>query len=143
MVKKLLILILALVYLSPAEDLSYNRFFLVDRIFLMPFVFKYADDLGLDEEQMERIKAFVRENEKEVERNIKILRYMEKKAKLMILNGENTKELREVLTDISMVKMELSLLNAKSVRFLRDVLTPEQFGKLRDIVAIRLFEFQQ
>ncbi len=143
MVKKLLILILALVYLSPAEDLSYNRFFLVDRIFLMPFVFKYADDLGLDEEQMERIKAFVRENEKEVERNIKILRYMEKKAKLMILNGEDTKELREVLTDISMVKMELSLLNAKSVRFLRDVLTPEQFGKLRDIVAIRLFEFQQ
>ncbi len=143
MVKKLLILLLALVYLSPAEDLSYNRFFLVDRIFLMPFVFKYADDLGLDEEQMERIKAFVRENEKEVERNIKILRYMEKKAKLMILNGEDTKELREVLTDISMVKMELSLLNAKSVRFLRDVLTPEQFGKLRDIVAIRLFEFQQ
>jgi len=143
MAKRLMILLLLLAGLTLAEDASYNRFFLVDRIFLMPFVFKYADDLGLDEEQMERIRAFVRENEREVERNIRILRYMEKKAKLMILNGENTKELREVLTDISMVKMELSLLNAKSVKFLRDVLTPEQFGKLRDIVAIRLFEFQQ
>jgi len=141
--RKTAVLLSLLVSLSFGEDLSYNRFFLVDRIFLMPFVFKYADDLGVDENQMERIRAFVRENEREIERNIKILRYMEKKAKLMILNGEDGDKLRELLSDISAVKMELSLLNARSVRFLKEVLTPEQFGRLRDIALVRLFEFQQ
>ncbi len=141
--RKTAVLLSLLASLSFGEDLSYNRFFLVDRIFLMPFVFKYADDLGVDEEQMERIKAFVKENEREIERNIKILRYMEKKAKLMILNGEDNDKLRELLTDISTVKRELSLLNAKSVRFLKEVLTPEQFDRLRNIALVRLFEFQQ
>ncbi|HHJ64437.1 MAG TPA: hypothetical protein ENJ61_05960 [Aquifex aeolicus] len=141
--RKTAVLLSLLASLSFGEDLSYNRFFLVDRIFLMPFVFKYADDLGVDEEQMERIKAFVKENEREIERNIKILRYMEKKAKLMILNGEDGDKLRELLTDISTVKRELSLLNAKSVRFLKEVLTPEQFDRLRNIALVRLFEFQQ
>ena len=141
--RKTAVLLSLLASLSFGEDLSYNRFFLVDRIFLMPFVFKYADDLGVDEEQMERIKAFVKENEREIERNIKILRYMEKKAKLMILNGEDGDKLRELLTDISTVKRELSLLNAKSVRFLKEVLTPEQFERLRNIALVRLFEFQQ
>lgn len=143
MMRKTAVLLSLLASLSFGEDLSYNRFFLVDRIFLMPFVFKYADDLGVDEEQMERIKAFVKENEREIERNIKILRYMEKKAKLMILNGEDGDKLRELLTDISTVKRELSLLNAKSVRFLKEVLTPEQFDRLRNIALVRLFEFQQ
>jgi len=141
--KKVLILTLLLFALCAGEELSYNRFFLVDRIFLMPFVFKYADDLGLDSSQMEKIKSFTRENEKEIQRNIKILKYLEKKAKLMILNGENNEKLREILSDISAVKTELTLLNARSVSFLKEVLTPEQFQKLRDIVIIRLFEFQQ
>ncbi len=120
-----------------------GRYYLVDRVFLMPFVFKYADELGIDSKQMEKIKNFVRDNEREIERNKKILEYLNRKAKLMILEGSEEKELKEVLSDIASVKMEMSLLNARSVRFLRDTLTPEQFEKLKDIVVVRLFELQQ
>ncbi len=120
-----------------------GRYYLVDRVFLMPFVFKYADELGIDSKQMEKIKNFVRDNEREIERNKKILEYLNRKAKLMILEGSEEKELKEVLSDIASVKMEMSLLNARSVRFLRETLTPEQFEKLKDIVVVRLFELQQ
>ncbi len=138
-----LILLLVLALISLGEDLSYNRYFLVDRVFLMPFVLKYSEDLGIDGEQLESIKEFIKENEREIERNRLILKYLERKAKLMILEGSDEKELREVLSDIASVKMEMSLLNAKSVRFLRKTLTPEQFEKLKDLVVIKLFELQQ
>ncbi len=141
--KKVLILIHALLFFAWSEDLSYNRYFLVDRIFLIPFVLKYSEDLGISEEQLKSIKEFVKKNEREIERNRLILRYLERKAKIMILEGRDEKEIREVLTDIASVKMEMSLLNARSVRFLKEVLTPEQFGKLKDIIVIRLFELQQ
>lgn len=141
--KKLLILLCASFLLARGEDLSYNRYFLVDRIFLMPFVLKYSEDLGISEEQLKSIKEFVKKNEREVERNRLILRYLERKAKIMILEGRDEKEIREVLTDIASVKMEMTLLNARSVRFLKETLTPEQFEKLKNIIVIRLFELQQ
>ncbi len=125
------------------EDISYNRYFLVDRIFLLPFVLKYSDDLGIDKDQLKKIKEFIKDNEKEIERNRLILKYLETKAKLMILEGREEKEIREVLADIASVKMEMSLLNARSVRFLRKTLTPEQFEKLKNILVIKLFELQQ
>ncbi len=129
--------------LSAAEEISYNRYFLVERVFLMPFVFKYAVELGIDEEQMKKIEEFVRENEKEVERNKKILDYLSRKAKRMILEGRSEEEIREVLSDIASVKLEMSLINARSVNFLKEVLTPEQFEMLKDLIVIRLFELQQ
>lgn len=135
--------LVAVLGISFSEDITYNRFFLVDRVFLMPFVLKYSDELGLDSEQLERIKGFVKENEKEIRRNVKILRYLEKKAKLMILNAEKEREVREVLADIASVKLEMSLLNAKSVKFLKETLTPEQFSKLKDIALVRFLELQQ
>ena len=138
-----LILLLVLALISLGEDLSYNRYFLVDRVFLMPFVLKYSEDLGIDGKQLESIKEFIKENEREIERNRLILKYLERKAKLMILEGSDEKELREVLSDIASVKMEMSLLNARSVRFLRKTLTPEQFEKLKNLVVIKLFELQQ
>ena len=138
-----LLLLFAFVLISFGEDLSYNRYFLVDRVFLMPFVLKYSEDLGIDGKQLESIKEFIKENEKEIERNRLILKYLERKAKLMILEGSDEKELREVLSDIASVKMEMSLLNARSVRFLRKTLTPEQFEKLKNLVVIKLFELQQ
>ncbi len=141
--KKIVALITILLSAVWGEDLSYNRYFLVDRVFLMPFVLKYSDDLGISDEQMKSIKEFIKRNEKEVERNKLILKYLEMKAKLMILEGRDEKELREVLTDIASVKMEMSLLNARSVRFLKSTLTPEQFDKLKNIIVIKLFELQQ
>ena len=138
-----LLLLLTIILTSLGEDLDYNRYFLVDRVFLMPFVLKYSDDLGMDERQLESIKEFIKENEKEIERNRLILKYLERKAKLMILEGSDEKELREVLSDIASVKMEMSLLNAKSVRFLKKILTPEQFEKLKDLIVIKLFELQR
>lgn len=135
--------LLTIVLISLGDDISYNRYFLVDRIFLMPFVLKYSEDLGIDEAQLRSIKEFVRKSEKEIERNRLILRYLERKAKLMILEGRSEKEIREVLSDIALVKMEMSLINAKSVRFLKKTLTSEQFEKLKDMVVIKLFELQQ
>lgn len=140
--KKIILALMLLGSLSLAQE-GIGRYYLVERVFLMPFVFKYADELGLDSEQMKKIKEFVKKNEKEVERNRKILEYLNRKAKLMILDGSEEKEIREVLADIASVKMEMSLLNAKSVRFLKRTLTPEQFQKLKDIVVVRLFELQQ
>ena len=140
--KKIILALMLLGSLSLAQE-GIGRYYLVERVFLMPFVFKYADELGLDSEQMKKIKEFVKKNEKEVERNRKILEYLNRKAKLMILDGSEEKEIREVLADIASVKMEMSLLNAKSVRFLRRTLTPEQFQRLKDIVVVRLFELQQ
>ncbi|WP_457600096.1 hypothetical protein [Hydrogenivirga sp.] len=140
--RKLILILTLLVGLSFAQE-SLSRYYLVERVFLMPFVFKYADELGIDGEQMSKIKEFVKKNEREIERNRKILEYLNRKAKLMILEGGDEKELRDVLSDIASVKMEMSLLNAKSVRFLRETLTPEQFEKLKDIVVVRLFELQQ
>ncbi|MDQ7038599.1 MAG: hypothetical protein Q9N26_05315 [Aquificota bacterium] len=138
----LTVLITALAVWAGDETYS-NRYFLIDRIFLMPFVLKYSEDLGIDEDQMKMIKEFIRENEKEVMRNIRILEYLDRKAKLMILNGEDEDKLKEVLSDIAYVKTELTLLNARSVRFLRSVLTPDQFEKLKDLVALKIFEYQQ
>ncbi len=127
-----------------ADEVTYsNKYFLVDRIFLMPFVIKYSDDLGIDKVQMEKIKRFIKENEREVQRNIRILEYLDRKAKMMILNGEDEKKLKEVLSDIAYVKTELTLMNARSVRFLKNVLTPDQFQKLKDLVALKIFEYQQ
>ncbi len=140
--KRIILMLMLLGSLSLAQE-GIGRYYLVERVFLMPFVFKYADELGLDGEQMKKIKEFVKTNEKEVERNRKILEYLNRKAKLMILDGSEEKEIREVLADIASVKMEMSLLNAKSVRFLKSTLTPEQFQRLKDIVVVRLFELQQ
>ncbi len=141
--KRIVLSILLIFCFSIAEEVSYNRYFLVDRIFLIPFVFKYADDLGIDKEQMKKIKEFVKKNEKEIERDRKILDYLHKKAKLMILEGKDEKEIREVLADIATLKIELSLLNARYVKFLKEILTPEQFDKLKNIIVIKLFELQQ
>jgi len=140
--KKIILVLMLVGGLSVAQE-GIGRYYLVERVFLMPFVFKYADELGLDEKQMEKIKGFVKKNEKEIERNRKILEYLNRKVKLMILDGNEEKEIREVLADIASVKMEMSLLNARSVRFLRETLTPEQFQRLKDIVVVRLFELQQ
>jgi len=142
MIRGFLLLLLTSLCLF-AEDISYNRYFLVERVFLLPFVFKYADDLGIDSKQMEDIKEFVKENEREIERNKKILDYLMRKAKMMMLEGAEEKEIREVLSDIASVKLEMSMLNAKTVRFLKKTLTPEQFEKLKDIIVVRLFELQQ
>ena len=138
------VLLILLFGLSMAgEDVHYNRYFLVDRVFLMPFVIEYSEDLGIDETQMRRIREFIRENEREMRRSIEILKYLDRKAKLMILNGEDERRLRDVLSDIAYVKTELTLMNARCVRFLKEVLTPEQFRKLKDIVALKLFELQR
>ena len=109
----------------------------------MPFVFKYADTIGLDEEQKEKLKEFVRENEKEIKKNRELLKYLSRKAKLMIIQGAKEERLKEVLGDVAYIKTELSLMNAKSVRFIKSVLTEDQFNRLKDIIAIRLFEISQ
>ncbi|RLJ70949.1 hypothetical protein BCF55_1238 [Hydrogenivirga caldilitoris] len=140
--KRVVLSLMLLIGVSFSQE-GLSKYYLVERVFLMPFVFKYADEIGLDNSQMEKIKNFVKENEKETERNTKILEYLNRKAKLMILEGSDEKELREVLADIASVKMEMSLLNARSVRFLRETLTPEQFEKLKNIIVVRLFELQQ
>ncbi len=137
-----LLSLLLLLGVVMAQD-SLSRYYLVERVFLMPFVFKYSEELGIDEEQMKKIEEFVKSNEREVERNKKILEYLSRKAKLMILEGRKEKEIREVLADIASVKLEMSILNARSVRFLKETLTSEQFEKLKNIVLIRLFEVQQ
>ena len=124
-----------------AEE-GYNKYFLVERVFLVPFALKHADELELDKEQIRRIKEFVKKNESKIERNRKILKYLSHRAKVMILEGVEERRLREVLADIASVKIEMSLLNAKSVRFLRKTLSEDQFNKLKDIVVIRLFEIQ-
>ncbi len=140
--KKLIIPLLLSLSLSLAQE-SVNRYFLVERVFLMPFVLKYSEELGIDDSQMRRIKEFIRKNEKEVRRNEKILDYLSRKAKLMMLEGRDEKEIRDVLADIATIKLEMSLMNARCIRFLRRTLTPEQFEKLKDIILVRTFELQQ
>ena len=125
------------------EETPFCGEFLVERIYLMPFVFKYADTIGLDEEQKEKLKEFVRENEKEIKKNRELLKYLSRKAKLMIIQGAKEERLKEVLGDVTYIKTELSLMNAKSVRFIKSVLTEDQFNRLKDIIAIRLFEISQ
>jgi hypothetical protein len=126
-----------------AQDLDYSNKFLVERIYLMPFVFKYADQLGVEEDQLNKLKRFVKDHEREVSQNIQLLNYLDRKAKMMILNGSEEKELRQVLADIAYLKTELTLMNAKSVRVIKEILTPEQFEKLKDIMIVRLFEISQ
>lgn len=126
-----------------ADESSYCGEFLVERIYLMPFVFKYADAIGLDEEQKEKLKEFVRKNEKEIKKNRDLLKYLNKKAKMMIIEGAKEEELKEVLGDIAYIKTELSLMNARSVRYIKTILTEDQFNRLKDIIVIRLFEIAQ
>ncbi len=139
--KKLILSVVAILGFAFAEE-GYNKYFLVDRVFLVPFALKHADELELDKEQVSRIKEFIKKNERQIERNRKILKYLSRRAKVMILEGVEERRLREVLADIASVKMEMSLLNAKSVRFLRKTLSEDQFEKLKNIVIIRLFEIQ-
>lgn len=141
MMRRLILALLITVGVSRSQE-GMSKYYLVERVFLMPFVFKYADELGIDESQISKIKEFVKSNEREVERNKKILEYLNRKAKLMILEGREEKEVKEVLSDIASVKMEMSLSNAKSVRFLKSTLTPDQFERLKNIVVVRLFELQ-
>ena len=141
MMRRLILALLITVGVSLSQE-GMSKYYLVERVFLMPFVFKYADELGIDESQISKIKEFVKSNEREVERNKKILEYLNRKAKLMILEGREEKEVKEVLSDIASVKMEMSLSNAKSVRFLKSTLTPDQFERLKNIVVVRLFELQ-
>jgi len=129
--------------LSFAFGESVNRFFLVERVFLMPFVLKYSEEIGITEEQLEKIKAYIRENEKKIERNKVILSFLSRKAKIMMLEGEEERRIRKILSDIAYLKLEMSMMNARCVRFLRATLTDEQFRKLREIITIRLFELQQ
>lgn len=135
---RLVALMLLIFSLVSAQD--YNRYFLVERIFITPFLLKYAHDLGVDEEQIAKIKEFAKETEKEMERNKKILNYLMKKAKLMMLSGGDEKELKEILSDIAYVKLQMSLLNAKEVKFIREVLTEDQFRRLKDIIVVRFFD---
>jgi len=137
------LLLLTFILISFGEELQYNRYFLVDRIFLMPFLLKYSQEIGVREDQLESIKEFVKENEREVEKRMLMLSNMERRAKLMILEGSDEQELKKVLSDIASLKMELSLINARSVRFLKGVLTPQQFERLKNLIVIKLFELQQ
>ena len=128
---------------SVAQDQTYSGKFLVERVYLMPFVFKYAAQLGLDKQQIHTLKEFVKEHEKKVSQNVQLIEYLDRKAKILILNGGKEEELRQVLSDIAYLKTELSLMNAESVRFIKKTLTKDQFEKLKDIIVVRLFELSQ
>ena len=128
---------------SVAQDPAYSGKFLVERVYLMPFVFKYAAQLGLDQQQINTLKEFVKEHEKKVSQNVQLIEYLDRKAKILILNGGKEEELRQVLSDIAYLKTELSLMNAESVRFIKKTLTKDQFEKLKDIIVVRLFELSQ
>ncbi len=128
---------------SVAQDTAYSGKFLVERVYLMPFVFKYSAQLGLDKKQIDTLKEFVKEHEKKVSQNAQLIEYLDRKAKILILNGGKEEELRQVLADIAYLKTELSLMNAESIRFIKKTLTKEQFEKLKDIIVIRLFELSQ
>ncbi|GEM_PF-3578288 len=143
---KKVVLITTLILLSTAQALSqdtHSNKFLVERIYLMPFVFKYADQLGIEEDQLRKLKRFVKDHEREVEQNIKLLSFLDRRAKMMILNGSSEEDLRRVLADIAYLKTELSLMNARSIRYIKKVLTDEQFNKLKEIIVVRLFEIGQ
>ncbi len=138
---KVLITIVGLLSLTFGE--SINRYFLVERVFLMPFVLKYSEEIGLSEDQLRRIKAYIRREEKKIERKKVILNFLSRKVKIMMLEGRDEKEVRKLLSDIAYLKLEMSMMNARCVRFLRTTLTQEQFERLKNIIVTRLFELQQ
>jgi len=136
-------LTLSLILPLSSQEHRYSGKFLVERVYLMPFVFKYADQLGLDDEQLNKLREYVKDHERKVSHNVQLIEYLDRKAKILILNGGKEEELRQVLSDIAYLKTELSLMNAESVRFIKKTLTEDQFKKLKDIIVVRLFELSQ
>ena len=114
--------------------------FLVERIFLSPFVLEHAEILGLTLEQKEKIENFVAKTEPGIQERVKLVEFLSRRAKLLMIEGRDEKEIKEILTDIALLKLRLSLENAREIRFLKETLSKEQFEKLKDLLTVRLFE---
>ncbi len=140
--RKITLILIAFFGLGFSGD-SINRYFLVERVFLMPFVIRYSQEIGLSQDQIDRIRSFIREHEAEIDRKRKLIEALSRYAKLMMLEGREEREIRELLGDIALLKLEMSLMNARCISFLRETLTQEQFDKLKSIVTVRFFEIQR
>ena len=139
MVKRLFIPLVLLLGISFGVD-TYKNAFLVDRLFLMPFAIEYSSLLGLSEKQEKEIKEYALKHEKEVKEKARLVRYLEIEVKRLMLEGEDEQEIKELLTDMMLLKRELSLKNAECIRFLRKTLSKEQFELLKSIALVRLLE---
>ncbi len=139
MLRKIALLTLTVLSFSFSYEL-YKGAFLVDRVLLLPFVLEYSSVLGLSPQQERKIKDYALRHEREIEKRAKLVRYLEIEAKRRMLEGAAPEEIKELLTDVMLLKRELSLKNAECLRFLKKTLTQEQFRMLKDIALIRLLE---
>ncbi len=109
--------------------------FLVKRFNFLPVLQKNAGTLGLTEEQKKIINSFYSKYYQKMVELAKSIQEKEKQLQDLIINGGDSKKIKELIVEIAKEKAELTVYNIKEVRTIQSALTKEQFEKLKNLIS--------
>ncbi len=112
------------------DDSWMDRYFLVQRINLLPVLREHASEIGITLEQLEEIRGFYEEFHPEMVKRAKEIEKMERELKELVIGNGSPKRIKELVINIAKLKAELTVYNIKLVKVIKDALTEEQFKKL-------------
>ncbi|WP_457638583.1 Spy/CpxP family protein refolding chaperone [Persephonella sp.] len=107
--------------------------FLVKRYNFLPVLKKYRNELGLTEEQLQAVNTFYSKYYPKMEELARSIQEKEKELNDLVINGGDSKRIRDLIVEIAKEKAELTVYNIKEVRTIQNALTKEQFEKLKNL----------
>ncbi|MDQ7056094.1 MAG: Spy/CpxP family protein refolding chaperone [Persephonella sp.] len=120
------------------DDSWMDSSFLTKRFNFLPALQENAGRLGLTEEQKKIINDFYSKYYNRMVELAKSVREKEKQLQELVINGGDSKRIKELIIEIAKEKAELTVYNIKEVRTLQSALTKEQFEKLKNLASQRI-----
>ncbi len=117
------------------DDSWMDSAFLTKRFNFLPVLQENAATLGLTEEQKNIINSFYSKYYSEMVKLAKSIQEKEKQLQDLVINGGDSKKIKELIIEIAKEKAELTVYNIKEVRTIQSALTKEQFEKLKNLVS--------
>ncbi|WP_457624968.1 Spy/CpxP family protein refolding chaperone [Persephonella sp.] len=115
------------------DDSWMDGAFLIKRFNFLPALKKHKNELGLTDEQLKIINSFYSKYYRKMEELAKSIQDKEKQLSDLILNGGDSKKIKDLIVEIAKEKAELTVYNIKEVRTIQNALTKEQFEKLKNL----------
>ncbi|MBK3331591.1 hypothetical protein GWK41_00755 [Persephonella atlantica] len=120
------------------DDSWMDGAFLIKRFNFLPALQENAGTLGLTEEQKKIINSFYNKYYDRMVELAKSVQEKEKQLQELVINGGDSKKIKELIVEIAKEKAELTVYNIKEVRTLQSALTKEQFEKLKNLANQRI-----
>ncbi|SNZ02777.1 LTXXQ motif family protein [Persephonella hydrogeniphila] len=115
------------------DDNWMDSAFLIKRFNFLPVLKKHKNELGLTDEQLKIINSFYSKYYKKMEELAKSIQEKEKQLSDLVINGGDSKKIKDLIIEIAKEKAELTVYNIKEVRTIQSALTKEQFEKLKNL----------